>query len=86
MASLTLNDQIQILPTLEGNNINFNFNEATTTKISLINLLGQAISESINVEAFNQSINISLPEGYRGMYLLKIESANGVVVKKFIRE
>ncbi len=75
----------QILPASFGNIINFNLNETTNTKITVVNLLGQTIIEPINVAAFNQSVNIYLPEGFSGLYLVKIESEKETIVKKFVK-
>ncbi len=80
-----LANQVEILPTAQGNLINFNYGETTNTSISLTDLLGQTIVEVMNVDAFNQSVNVILPEGFNGMYLVKIESSKGSVVKKFVK-
>lgn len=84
-ASSTSNNQTEILATPFGNIINFNLNETFNTTINVTNLIGQNIIDAKNIEAFNQSVNINLPEGFSGMYLLKIESANGTIVKKFVK-
>ena len=81
----TFENHTEILPTLYGNIINFNLNETTNSKVSVVNLLGQTIVEPTNVEALNQSINIYLPEGFSGMYLVKIESEKETTIKKFIK-
>ena len=81
----TFENHTEILPTLYGNIINFNLSETTNSKVSVVNLLGQTIVEPTNVEALNQSINIHLPEGFSGMYLVKIESEKETTIKKFIK-
>jgi len=78
-------NSVEILPILQGNTINFNYGESTNTTISLTNMLGQTITDVINVEAYNQTVNVSLPDGFAGMYLVKIESSYGTVVKKFVK-
>ena len=79
-------NQIEILPTSQGNVINFNLSETTNSVISVVNLLGQTIVEGINVEANTQSVNVALPDGFSGMYIVRINSAKGNVTKKFVRK
>ncbi len=79
-------NQVEILPTQNGNVLNFNLSETTSTSVSVVNVLGQTIVEAISLEANNQSININLPEGYSGLYIIKVESAKGSITKKFIKK
>ena len=79
-------DQVQILPSKEGNVINFNLTETTKINVSVSNILGQVITNPISAEATNQSLSIKLPEEFTGIYVIKIESAKGVITKKFIRK
>lgn len=78
--------QIEILPSAEGNTIFFNLSETENTTITVTNMLGQTITESISVAANNQQVNVNLPVGYSGMYLVKVESSKGSVTKKFVRK
>ncbi len=78
-----LANQVTILQNATGNVINFNLVETENSIISVVDLLGKKIVQAINVEANNQSVSISLPENYRGMYLVVVEGASGKVVKKF---
>jgi hypothetical protein len=84
--SSDFSNQIEILPSENGNVVNFNLAETTNSTISAVNLLGQTIVEGINVDATNQSINIALPENFSGMYLIRVASAKGTVTKKFVRK
>jgi hypothetical protein len=79
-------DQVEITPTSEGNQVSFNLSELTNSKISVTNVIGQDIVEPISVPAQSQSVNISLPSDYSGLYLIKIESTKGTVTKKYIRK
>ena len=72
--------------TSQGNVINFNLTETTNSTINVVNLLGQTIVEGINVEANNQSVNVTLPENFSGMYIVRIASSKGAVTKKFVRK
>ena len=78
-------NQIEILPTFQGNVINFNLSETTKTTISVVNLLGQTIANEVILEANTQSVNITVPENFEGMYILKIASSKGIITKKFER-
>ncbi len=84
--SLDFSNQIEILPSLQGNTVNFNLSEITSTNISVINVLGQTIVETITLDASNQSIGITLPEGFTGLYFIKIESSKGSITKKFVKK
>ncbi len=85
-ASADFSNQVQVLPTAQGNVINFNLSETTYTTISVVNVLGQTVVGSSSVNANNQSVNITLPEGFSGMYIIKIESAKGNITKKFVKK
>lgn len=79
-------DYIEVLPSAQGNVINFNLNETTNSLVTLTNILGQTIVDPISVEAYNQSLNILLPEEFSGIYIIKIESAKGTITKKFVKK
>ncbi|MEO6902806.1 MAG: T9SS type A sorting domain-containing protein, partial [Bacteroidia bacterium] len=79
-------NDIDIINTNNGNTIHFNLSELTPTTVSFVNVLGQTITNPIVVSAYKQSIDITLPSGYTGFYLLKIESANGHIIKKFVKK
>lgn len=79
-------DQVEITPTTEGNQVNFNLAEVTNSRISVTNVIGQDLIEPVSVSAQSQSVNISLPSDYSGLYLIKIESSKGIVTKKYIRK
>ncbi|OFY84446.1 MAG: hypothetical protein A3F72_13640 [Bacteroidetes bacterium RIFCSPLOWO2_12_FULL_35_15] len=80
-----LDNQVQVLQNQLGNTINFNYNEIVNTTITVTSILGQTIISDINVNASTQSINISLPEGFHGLYFVKIQSEKGEIVKKFVK-
>jgi fibronectin-binding autotransporter adhesin len=75
---------IQITQNSAGNTINFNLAKTEQTVISVMDLLGKNIVENLNVEANNQSINITLPENFHGLYFITVQSASGRTVKKFV--
>lgn len=79
-------NEVSILPTAQGNVINFNLSETTNTKISVVNILGQTLVDVISIDANTQSLNVSLPEGYSGMYIVKVESSKGAITKKFVKK
>ncbi len=79
-------NQIEVLPSAQGNVVNFNLSETTKTNISIVNVLGQTIVQTITMDATNESINVTLPEGFSGMYIIKIESSKGTITKKFVKK
>ncbi len=85
-ASVDFENHVDVLPSAQGNTINFYLQETANTTISVSNMLGQNIVENININAIDQSVNIALPEGYSGMYIIKVESDKGSITKKFVRK
>jgi hypothetical protein len=84
--SSDLENQFTVLPTASGNDIRFNFAETTPVTIDVMNLLGQNITEGIQVSAKDQTEQITLPADFSGMYLIRVSTENGTVVKKFMRK
>ncbi|MCE3279411.1 MAG: hypothetical protein K0S44_1602 [Bacteroidetes bacterium] len=82
----TSENEITVLPTTYGNSINFDMTEATPSVISVTNILGQHLIESMQVLATDQTVNISIPQDFTGMYIVKIESSKGVVTKKYVKK
>lgn len=84
--SQDFNEQVEILPTAEGNQVNFNLSESTDARINITNIIGQNLIEPIFMTAQSQSVNVSLPSDYSGIYLIKIESSKGIITKKYVRK
>lgn len=82
----SIENNVTVLATPAGNLIHFNFDNTLPTTISVTNLLGQNIVETTVVDASNQSLETILPDSFQGMYLIKIENANGAVTKKFVKK
>lgn len=78
-------NQVQVLQNQLGNTINFNYNETVNTTITVTSILGQTIISDINVNASTQSINITLPGGFHGLYFINVRSEKGEIVKKFVK-
>jgi hypothetical protein len=78
-------DDVEILPSPAGSHISFHFEETTTANIELLNMLGQAIVPAMQVTAGNSTADVSLPETYSGLYLVRVSSKNGVAVKELYR-
>lgn len=81
-----LNSMVTILPTAEGNSINFNMPEATSATINVTNVMGQKIVESKSVIAETQTLNVAVPQDFSGVYMIRIESPKGVIIKKYVRK
>jgi hypothetical protein len=80
-----LSKDVQILKNNNGNTINFSLSETESTDISTVDVLGKNIVENMNMQANNQSIMITLPENFHGLYFITVQSASGKTVKKFIQ-
>jgi hypothetical protein len=48
--------------------------------------MGQKIVESRSVIAETQTLNVAVPQDFSGMYLVRIESSKGVMIKKYVRK
>ncbi len=84
--STNLSNNVEILPSAQGNTINFNLAETTNTTISVTNMLGQQIISDMNISATNQTVELFLPEGFTGLYIVKVNSEKSSFVKKFVRK
>ena len=81
IAEITAYPSISIFPNPSSDIITFTIPEKST--IEILNIEGQII-KSIYSEASNTSFDISGLA--RGMYFVKVSSAKGIAVKKFIKE
>lgn len=81
-----LDNSVTILPTTEGNSIEFYFTESTPVNITFTNVIGQTIVDAISMNAESQMVTITLPQDFSGMYIVKVESSKGTSFKKFIRK
>ncbi len=72
-------------PATENVSVRFNLLEATTVKLSVVNLLGEIVFQTQDQHyaggAFAEVLEVK--EYARGMYLLRLETERGVVVKRF---
>jgi hypothetical protein len=82
----SIENQVQILPTSNGNSIAFNFAETVNTTVTVTNTLGQSIVEGFAIQANTQTIELGIPVDFSGMYIIKIENEKGVVTKKFVKK
>ncbi|MCX6295898.1 MAG: T9SS type A sorting domain-containing protein, partial [Bacteroidetes bacterium] len=78
-------NEVNVTTTTEGNLVNFSFAESTPVVIEVMNMLGQDIVSAKTVVGNTQSEKVVLPAGFSGIYLLKISSEKGTIVKKFYK-
>jgi len=83
--SSSFENGVQVLQTNEGATINFNLDNAVVSSISVNNVLGQEIVNPLSVEALSQSVKLDIPTDFHGVYMIKIISEKGEIVKKFIK-
>ena len=81
-----LESNAEVLSTPGGNRINFSFSEAVPVTIEVVNVLGQQLVEPKQVIAAYSSEDIVLPEGYTGLYFIRIISEQEVIVKELFRK
>ena len=80
-----INNEIEVTSIKQGNMINFNFKENTPVTVEVVSILGQKLINAENIMASTQSEKIILPSDYSGIYLIKISSEKGVVIRKFYK-
>ena len=85
ISSVGAAEATQVLQTPEGASINFNFSENTGAVITATNVIGQELVAPQSVVATTQKVNVALPADYHGVYFIRIQTAQGEVVKKFVR-
>jgi hypothetical protein len=82
----TFENSVVVLPSANGNNIQFNFDKMTPVTISVWNALGQTIVKNISQTISNQTIEVVIPEDFYGLYFIKVESDKGIITKKFVKK
>ena len=82
---MTFENEISIMPAQEGNLVNFNLTENTPVSMEVLNLLGQELVPLKKITANTETEKIILPSGYSGIYIVKISSEKGNVIRKFYR-
>lgn len=83
-STATTRDELDILQNSTGNVIHFNFTEPQRTSISVVDITGRRIIEDINITVHNQTLTVSLPDNFHGMYLISVQSDKKKTVQKFI--
>jgi len=63
--------------------VEFNLSEATNAVISVYDAVGQKVSDDLSVHAFQNKVQVSLPNLARGVYFISV-SMNGKVISKKI--
>jgi len=76
-------NEIQISQNKEGNVVHFDNTESENTTISVFDLLGKRIIDDIVIQALDQTVNITIPESFHGMYIVAVQSGSTKTVKKF---
>jgi hypothetical protein len=84
-SSSAMGNSPEILPSSRGNIVRFSFTEAQPVQIDVVNVLGQAITESINLSAVDQSTEVVLPDGFKGCYLINIHFGGRTFSRKFVK-
>ena len=72
--------EVSIIPNEIGVNVKFNLSQPSNATISVINLLGEKITDDVTTNAYDNTISIPLSSGQ--MYIIKVQTTNGLVIKK----
>jgi hypothetical protein len=79
-------NEVIILQNADGNLIQFNLQENETTSISVLDLTGREIIQKTELNAFDQSVQLNIPENFHGMYLIVVQAGNHKTIKKFVSQ
>jgi hypothetical protein len=78
-----ISNNITITPSEQGAKVIFNLPQESNATISIYNVLGQKIMNDVNTAAYNNQLTINLTQGH--LYIIKVQTANGIVTKKLYR-
>ncbi len=78
-------EEVIIFGNQNGANITFNFEAQTRVKVSMINLLGQDMAETLNLTTQTETIQLNTPDQFKGVYLLVIDLPGERITKKLIK-
>ena len=78
-------NSVEVLPTATGSAIHFSFDETTAVTVEVMNVLGQPIIDPKTFTVSYSNEQLILPSDYSGMYIVKVQSEKGVVVKQFYK-
>ncbi|RKE99083.1 T9SS type A sorting domain-containing protein [Ichthyenterobacterium magnum] len=78
---LSIENSVSLYPNPVKNSLNISTKEISIQRVSLYDVLGKKINQS---QFINETIDFSLLE--KGMYLLKIETDRGEIIKKVIKQ
>jgi hypothetical protein len=81
----TFENQVAIAHSNEADLIDFNFNQNTAVRIEVSNLLGQQIIAEREINIGTGTERLVLPFDFKGVYLIKVSSEEGSMIRKFIR-
>lgn len=84
IAQNELNNSFKLFPNPanDQNNISLN-NQLENVNIEIINMVGQTVK---NLGAISQTITVNVSDLPKGTYLIKLQSIDGVAVKKFQKQ
>ena len=78
-------NMISVYPNPTSGKFNIQFNETQVQKITVYDAIGKVIIEN-NVEANTSNLNLDLSDIKSGIYFIKINSNENVIMKKIIKE
>ena len=74
-------DNIEVKPDVNGARVNFNLAQPENTTISVYSITGQKMMQDINLNAYQNSIELKLPADNQ-IYIIRVETPQGLTVKK----
>jgi hypothetical protein len=67
-ATNNFEERVNVLQNQNVNTVKFDLLESAVTIISLMNTMGQGLTKEIAITAFDQSVNVNLPDDFHGIY------------------
>ncbi|MGQ0827219.1 MAG: PKD domain-containing protein [Bacteroidota bacterium] len=81
----SLDDYIKVITGDNSIDLIFNFNELTNAVVDVYNSIGQQVVMSKNIKVHKNRISIDIKDKSKGIYYIKIQSGDQIVIKKTVK-
>ena len=77
--------EITVKPNPTTGQLTINSEQLTISSVEVYDVVGQNVGANLRVRPENNEITIDVSHLANGMYFLKIQTENGIVMKKFVK-
>jgi hypothetical protein len=85
-SSNDLKDHVKIVSNHNSVDLMFDFNESTNTIIDIYNSIGQQVVTKKNIAAYKNNLSIDFSDKATGIYYIKIQAGDQIMVNKTLKE